>query len=225
MPPNVVGRITPSTVRQRLTPSARLRLAQRGRHEQQHLLRRARDERQHDDRERERAGVGALPVPDDEQAVDEDADDDRRQPVEHVEHELDRPRDPARCELRQVDRDQHADRQGHRVAIADDRSRSRSMRAGDPAARPPKRLGGSVKKSQLSAGPARTATETTTITSTATASSAASVPSALHDPVDDAAAAQLTARPQRDLRASPPTSVRALAADRSGARSTGRRGS
>ena len=55
----------------------------------------------------------------------------------------------------------------------------------------PKRLGGFVKKSQLSAGAARIATETTTIASTATASSAASVPSALHDAVDDAPAAQL----------------------------------
>ena len=43
------------------------RLPQRGRHEQQHLLRRARDQRQHDDRERERARIGALRVPDDEQ--------------------------------------------------------------------------------------------------------------------------------------------------------------
>ena len=85
-----VGRITPSTVRQRCAPSARPASRSVDGHEQQDLLRRARDERQHDHREREGAGVAALLVPDDEQPEDEHADHDRGQAVEHVEHEADR---------------------------------------------------------------------------------------------------------------------------------------
>ena len=84
MPPSVVGRTTlqyrpPLRHAERLT-----RLAEGLRHELQHLLRRAGDERQHDDRERERGDQRALLEPQHEQPVDEDPDHDRGDAVEDV---------------------------------------------------------------------------------------------------------------------------------------------
>ena len=66
------------------------RLAQRARHECEHLHRRARDEWEHQAGERERSCVAALAVAEDKEAVDEDADDDRGNAVEDVEREADR---------------------------------------------------------------------------------------------------------------------------------------
>ena len=109
MPPTLDGRITPRTVRHRRTPSARLASRSVEGTSKQYLLRRARDEREHDDREREGSGNAALRVADDEQRVDEDPDDDRRQARKDVDHDLDRNRDPPRRKLRQIDGGQHTD--------------------------------------------------------------------------------------------------------------------
>ncbi len=51
----------------------------------EHLLRRACDHREHQDRKRDGAEDRALAMPDDQQAEDEDSDDDRGDPVEYVE--------------------------------------------------------------------------------------------------------------------------------------------
>ena len=69
------------------------RVAQAPRDDLEDLLGRPGDHRQHEDRERERAVDGALAVPDDEEPEDEDADDDRRDAVQDVEHDLAAPRD------------------------------------------------------------------------------------------------------------------------------------
>ena len=55
IPPRALGRITVSTVRQRLTPSASAASRRLLRDEQQDLLAAAGDQRQHDDRQRDRA--------------------------------------------------------------------------------------------------------------------------------------------------------------------------
>ena len=88
----------------------------------EHLLRRARDHRQHQDRERERAGDGALPVADDEHPEDEDADDDRRDPfITSSTTRSERRRCPG-GELGHVDRDEHPNGTAISVAIADDQA-------------------------------------------------------------------------------------------------------
>src|SRR5438034_307417 len=79
------------------------RLPQRWRDEEQHLLRRTQDERQHHDCQCERAGERALHVSDHEQAVDEDPGHDRRHAVQDVETELHERGDATRRELGQVD--------------------------------------------------------------------------------------------------------------------------
>ena len=63
------------------------RLAHRGRDQGEHLLGRARDHRNHQDREREARLPRRLPVADDDEDEDEDAEHDRRDPVQHVERE------------------------------------------------------------------------------------------------------------------------------------------
>ena len=57
---------------------------------------------------------------DHEQAVDEDADHDRRDAVEDVEGEADAVPDGTRSELVDVDRDEDANRQGHQRGEPDD---------------------------------------------------------------------------------------------------------
>src|SRR5215218_6166931 len=109
------------------------RLAQVARDELEHLLRGARDERQHDHRQRDRPRERTLVVADDQQREDEDPDHDRRDAVQHVECEPHAPVDRGRRELGHVDRDENADRNRHRrrhrdqQGAADDRLR-------DPAA-------------------------------------------------------------------------------------------
>ena len=85
-------------------------LAERLRHQAKHFLGRARDQREHHDRECEAGRVAALLVAVDQQAEDEDAEDDRREAVHQVERELDRCRDAPGGELRQEERHQDAHR-------------------------------------------------------------------------------------------------------------------
>ena len=67
----------PVIERQRLDPERVRSLAQRRRHEQQHLLAGARDQRQHDDRQCQRGRRSPIwPVPSTTQPEDHDADDD-----------------------------------------------------------------------------------------------------------------------------------------------------
>ena len=113
MPPIAVGRTMLYTVRQRGTPRARLASRRWRGHELEHLLRRARDHRDHQDREGHRAVDRALAVADDEQAVDEDADDDRRDAVEDVQHDAEERRGLRAGVLGDVDRDEDRDRNGH----------------------------------------------------------------------------------------------------------------
>ena len=87
MPPIAAGRTMFHVVRHLVTPSARLACAQALRNDLEDLLRRASDHREHQDRERERTVDRALPVSDDEQAEDEDADHDRGDAVQDVEHD------------------------------------------------------------------------------------------------------------------------------------------
>ena len=96
-------------------------LAQCGRDEQQHLLRGTRNEWKHHDRKPDGAGETALLVTNDEQAVDEDSDDDRRKAGHDVDHELDGSAELLRREFGQVDRRENPDRQGdHRRESHDD---------------------------------------------------------------------------------------------------------
>ena len=104
-------------------------------------------------------------------AVDEDPDHDRREPVEDVERDLNRHGQPARRELGEVDRDEHAD------AAAPSRSRARRAIAvptiafAMPPPAAPKSACGSREEVPAQRAGARVAhTETTTIASTATAS-------------------------------------------------------
>ena len=99
------------------------RFAQAQGDEQQHLLGCSRDQRQHDDRERERAGEAALVVADHEQPEDEQADEDRRHSVQQIEGQSDRGLGPGPRELGQIERDE--DSQGHR-----DRGRHRYEQGG-----------------------------------------------------------------------------------------------
>ena len=101
------------------------RFAQRVRHEGEHLHRRPCDEGQHQAEERERACEATLAVADDEQAVDEDADDDCRNPVQDVEHEAHRVAHRRKRKLVQIDRDEDADGKRHRGGDRDDHQRAR----------------------------------------------------------------------------------------------------
>ena len=93
-------------------------------HDTEDLLRRTRDHRQHQDRERERPVDRALAIPDDEQAEDEDADDDRRHAIQDVEHDAQPARDAWPRVLGHVDRDQHGERDRHEHRHADDQRRA-----------------------------------------------------------------------------------------------------
>ena len=93
-------------------------------YEPQHHLRRARDQRQHHDREADASRPAVLRVPVHEQPEDEDADDDRGQPVQEVDGELDRRPHGRRCELLQEDGDQDAEREGDRGRNADEDRRA-----------------------------------------------------------------------------------------------------
>ena len=95
-------------------------LAQGARYEREHLLRGARDQWQHDDRERERALPRRLAAADHEQAEDEDPEDDRRQAVQDVEDEPNAGRHPGGREFAHIERDEDADRQRHRRGDPDD---------------------------------------------------------------------------------------------------------
>ena len=64
----------------------------------------------------------------DDQREDEDADHDRREPVQDVEPELHLLGDPRRRELADVDRDQHADRQRDRRRDRDEHERADERR-------------------------------------------------------------------------------------------------
>ena len=172
MPPNAVGRTTRSDGPPLRDAERVARLAQRGRDEREHLHRRPRDERQHDDRERERrrrarsgdaepstelhhaSAKTKMPI-----TID-------GKPFRTSSHEPDRPRDRARRELADVDRDQHADRQRHRGrdrrrARASRRTRARSRRPVSP-----KVAGPFVKRSRFSAASARRTTDQTRRAST-----------------------------------------------------------
>ena len=97
------------------------------------------------------AAYRALLVAEDEQAEDEDADHDRRQAVQDVEHEPDRRgASSARRELARVDRDQDAERQRDRRRERDDHDRA-DDRVRDPAAGLAEAAGTFVKKSSVSA--------------------------------------------------------------------------
>ncbi len=124
MPPIVCGRTMLSVVRQRATPSARLASRSEFGTRIKHLHRRARDEREHQARERERRRVPALPVSEHEEPVDEDADDDRRNAVQHVEREADDAANGRRGELDQIERDEDARRERHQGRDRDDDERS-----------------------------------------------------------------------------------------------------
>ena len=91
MPPSAAGRTTVSTVRQRATPSASAASRSwRGTSSSISWLARAISGIMID-RQRDRAREARLAMAGDQQAEDEQADDDRRQAVEDVEREPDRP--------------------------------------------------------------------------------------------------------------------------------------
>ena len=105
-------------------------LAQRLRHEQQQLLGRPHDEREHHDRERERAGERReLMEGQHGDAVREHADHDRRDAVERVGGEPGRGREPRASELRRVDAGNQPDRNG------DDRAHARHDQRPDDGVR------------------------------------------------------------------------------------------
>ena len=107
------------------------RLAQAAGDDLEHLLRRTRDHRQHQDGESERAEDRALPAADDEQTEDEDADDDRRHAVQDVEHDPKADRDPWAGVLGHEDRDEDAARDRHHHRHADDEGAAHE-RVGNP---------------------------------------------------------------------------------------------
>ena len=160
-------------MRHRLTPSARLASRNSAGHEREHLLRRARDHRHHQDRERERAGEGALTAAGDDHPEDEDADDDRGDPVHHVEHDANEGADALVGELGDVDRDEHAHRHATSVAIATIRQLPMIASAIPPGS--PKSPRGCVKKSRLSDAAPLAMTEPSTMQSIATAATALNV--------------------------------------------------
>ena len=115
-------------------PERQRAFALAARHQTEHLLRGARDQREHHDREAIRAREPVLLVSVDEQAEDEDRDHDRGQAVHQVDHDLDSGTELRRGELVREDRDQHADRHGDQGGDAD-QDRGADDQRRDPAAR------------------------------------------------------------------------------------------
>ena len=99
----------------------------------------ARNERQHDDGEGHGARKATLLMAYDQQSVDEDADDDRRQTRQDVHDDLDSDGKTLRSELGEIDRDQHTDRQRDRGREPDDERRT-DNRVRDSAARAPEEI-------------------------------------------------------------------------------------
>ena len=87
IPPTAIGRTTLRVVRHFARADGEARLAQRVRAPAGDDLRRACDQRQHEDRQRERRLERALAVSEHDEDVDEDADHDRGHAVQHVERE------------------------------------------------------------------------------------------------------------------------------------------
>ena len=159
IPPAAAGRIT----RQHGAPAVHAErvggLAQAAGDEQQHLLAGARDQRQHHDRQRDRAGEARLLVlRDHDQPVDEQPDHDRRDALHHVERELEDSRRarPRAGELGQVEPGEDPQRQGDHRRCRDDLERP-EQRVGDPAARPAP-VGWWMTKPRLSAAAPRATT-------------------------------------------------------------------
>src|ERR1041384_3814067 len=110
------------------------RLAQRMRDQPHHFFRRARQHRNHQDRERDGAGEcrEVLLRPDDERPAD-DADDDRRRAVQDVGDEPHEPPEASRAVPRQVDSGADANGHADQRRDADDDARA-DDRVGDAAA-------------------------------------------------------------------------------------------
>src|ERR1041385_6882329 len=110
------------------------RLAQRMRDQAHHFFRRAREHRNHQDRERDGAGERreVLLRPDDKRPAD-DADDDRRRAVQDVGDEPHQPPEASRAVLRQVDSGADANGHADQRRDADDDARA-DDRVGDAAA-------------------------------------------------------------------------------------------
>ena len=139
IPPIAAGRITLSTVRQRATPSASAASRRVFGTSSSTSWLDARHQRQHHDRQRERARRSPTAVlGDHDQAVDEQSDDDRRQALHHVERELEHAgRARARAgELGQVEPGEDPERQRDHARRA---RRSRASRASELTIPPPAR--------------------------------------------------------------------------------------
>ena len=124
IPPIACGRTIPSVVRQRgdPRPSAASR-SEFGTSASTSIVERATSGSMITASARPPA-IPALAVPDHDQAVDEDPDDDRRDAVEDVEHEADAVPDALSGELVHVDRDEDPERKRDRGRDADDDERA-----------------------------------------------------------------------------------------------------
>jgi hypothetical protein len=109
---------------------------QRSRNQVKHLLRRASDDRQFDDRQRDRPRPPGLLIADHDSSEDEHPGDDRRDTVEDVERKADRTGDLRWRELGRVDRGQDPDWDGDQSCQAD-QDRAAGDRVRDPTARLP----------------------------------------------------------------------------------------
>ena len=134
MPSIVCGSTTLGWCASAATPRAEVRLAERVRDEARDLDRRARDERQHDARQRERPREPAPSVAEYEEPVDEDADHDGGDAVEHVERQAHHVSNHRGGEFGEIDRDENLVAPRERR----DRRRSRSV-PGERVARPCRR--------------------------------------------------------------------------------------
>ena len=172
-PARGAGRITPSTAAPAADAERVRGLAQAVWDEQQHLLARARDQRQHHDRQRDRAREPDSGPWRPRSGRRRTADDDRRQALHQVEHQLERSR---RCETgdrrTRSGRAPSGPRSGPRSARRRRRSRGADERVRDPAAGAP-RIVGQEAQAQRRRAPTRDAYTTTA--SIATASSADAV--------------------------------------------------
>src|SRR5262245_43911166 len=114
-------------------PQAEPGLTKRIRDEPDHLLRRAQYDRHHDHAERKAAGERRESTHrQDDQRVGEDAEDDRRNAVQHVRDEAHKPRQASIARLGQIHtaQDAHWDAQAHRKG---DHDEAADDRIGDPA--------------------------------------------------------------------------------------------